>query len=58
MPILIRETNIRANLTNDEKEPAPESPVSAATNGVGSDAGLDERIQKHLLRKLKARDER
>jgi|GEM_PF-3394173 len=58
MPILIRETTIRANLTNDEKEPTPESQSQAQANQTGSDTGLDERIQKHLLRKLKARDER
>ena len=58
MPILIRETNIRANLTNDEKEPTQENQPQAQATGSGSDAGLDERIQKYLSRKLKARDER
>lgn len=54
MPILIRETTIRANLTGDAEAPKNNpNPAPAST-----EPGAEEQVQKILLRKLKAREER
>jgi len=57
MPIIIRETTIRANLSDEgagANKTGQGHPV--ATNAPIAD--LEGQIQKLLLRKLKARDER
>ena len=56
MPIIIRETTIRANLSDADtpkngSDTRPAAPAATA-------ADLDGQVQKLLLRKLKARDER
>ena len=57
MPILIRETIIRANLENGEKDVLKDDQTPAPSI-VESDPGLSDRIQKLLFLKLKERDER
>ncbi|MBK9337419.1 MAG: hypothetical protein IPM98_12970 [Lewinellaceae bacterium] len=59
MPILIRETTIRANLISEQN--VEETPVDTKTNAVpvaDSSHALEMRMQKYLLRSTKARNER
>jgi len=57
MPILIRETNIKANLS-DEDAGADKNGKNRTVGATAPVADLEGQIHKILLRKIKTRDER
>jgi len=57
MPIIIRETTIRANLSNNDAD-VPKNGQDHPIVTTEPVTDLEGKIQKFLLRKLKTRDER